>query len=120
MQAFDWSYLKAFHELEPKQILGALGPPKVLSDGSKPGETDKILNERWLDLLKPTGVKAVVWNDQVTGDSVRLAHQRGLKVWVYTVNEPAAANKLLDLGVDGLISDDPALLRKTAALRQVK
>src|SRR6185436_2609535 len=41
VQAFDWSYLKAFHELEPQQILGALGPPKLLADGSKPGEQDK-------------------------------------------------------------------------------
>jgi glycerophosphoryl diester phosphodiesterase len=119
VQAFDWSYLKAFHELEPRQILGALGPPGTLADGSSPGETeDKTLNEQWLDRVKPTGVKVVVWNDQVTGEAVRLAHLRGLKVWVYTINDPAAANKLLDLGVDGLITNNTSQMWKTVALRQ--
>ena len=33
VQAFDWEYLKNFHELEPRQLLGALGPPKALADG---------------------------------------------------------------------------------------
>jgi len=117
VQSFDWDYLKDFHELEPLQVLGALGPPKTLPDGSKPPEGDKILNEQWLDQLKPTGVKAVIWNDQVTAEAVRLAHQRGLKVWVYTINDPAAANKLLDLGVDGLITNNTSLMWKTVALR---
>jgi glycerophosphoryl diester phosphodiesterase len=120
VQAFDWRYLKAFHELEPQQILGALGPPSWLPDGSKPPEGDKTLNEQWLDWLKPTGVTAVVWNDQVTAEAVRLAHQRGLKVWVYTINDPAAANRLLDLGVDGLITNNTGLLWKTLALRPAK
>ena len=78
------------------------------------------MNEQWLDWLKPTGVSAVVWNDQVTAEAVRLAHQRGLKVWVYTINDPAAANKLLDLGVDGLITNNTGLLWKTLALRPAK
>ncbi len=120
VQSFDWNYLKSFHELEPQQILGALGPPSRLPDGSKPPEGDKTLNEQWLDWLKPTGVSAVVWNDQVTAEAVRLAHQRGLKVWVYTINDPAAANKLLDLGVDGLITNNTGLLWKTLALRPAK
>jgi len=36
VQAFDWEYLRKFHELEPTQVLGALGPPKLLADGSNP------------------------------------------------------------------------------------
>jgi glycerophosphoryl diester phosphodiesterase len=120
VQSFDWSYLKAFHELEPQQILGALGPPGTLPNGTKPPDADRTLNEQWLDWLKPTGVKAVVWNDQVTAEAIRLAHQRGLKVWVYTINDPAAANRLLDLGVDGLITNNTSLMWKTVALRKAK
>ena len=120
VQSFDWSYLKTFHQLEPEQILAALGPPDTLADGSKPGDADKTLNEKWLDLLKPTGGHAVVWNDRVTREVIRLAHQRGLKVWVYTINEPTAANNLLDLGVDGLISNNTSLMWKTVAMRQEK
>jgi glycerophosphoryl diester phosphodiesterase len=120
VQAFDWEYLKKLNELEPTQVLGALGPPKLLADGSKPGDRPKQLNAAWLDDLLKTGAKVAVWNDQVNKDSVKQAHKRGLKVWVYTINDPAAANKLLDLGVDGIITNNPGLLWRTLALRAMK
>ena len=118
--AFDWSCLRAFHELEPKLVLGALGPPGWLSDGGKPSRFSRKLSAAHLDELQKTGASVVVWNRQVTWQTVRLAHERGLKVWIYTINEPALANRLLDLGVDGLISNHPALIRKTLALRNAR
>lgn len=120
VQAFDWEYLKKFHELEPTQVLGALGPPKFLADGSKPGDRPKPLDAAWLDDLMKTGAKAVVWNDQMSKAAVKAAHKRGLKVWVYTINDPAAANKLLDAGVDGLITNNAGLLWRTLALRAME
>ncbi len=120
VQAFDWEYLKKFHELEPRQVLAALGPPKCLADGSKPGDRPKLLDAAWLDDLVKTGAKAAVWNDQVTRLAVEEAHKRGLKVWVYTINDPAVANKLLDMGVDGIITNNPGLLWRTLALRELR
>jgi len=120
LQSFDWEYLKKFHELEPTQVLGALGPPGRLSDGSKPGDRPKLLDAAWLDDLVKCGAKAVVWNDQVSKAAVKNAHQRGLKVWVYTINDPEAANKLLDMGVDGIITNNTGLLWRTLALRAMK
>ena len=38
---------------------------------------------------------------------VQAAHQKGLAVHVWTVNEKAAMKRLLDMGVDGLITDHP-------------
>ena len=49
--------------------------------------------------------------------SVELAHQRGLKVWVYTINDSELANRLLDMGVDGIITNNTSLIWKTVALR---
>jgi len=41
----------------------------------------------------------------VTNESVAFAHRMGLEVHVWTVNEEAEMSELLDMSVDGLISD---------------
>jgi glycerophosphoryl diester phosphodiesterase len=115
--SFDWKYLRAFHELEPRQVLGALGPPSLLSNGKKPSAFSKKINAARLDDLAKFGVRIVVWNRQVSADAVRLAHRRGLKVWVYTVNDPVLAKRLLDLGVDGIITNNPSLILRTLVSR---
>ena len=120
VQSFDWGYLRAFHEQEPTQVLGALGPASQLSDGTKPARMSKELNAAWLDDLQKTGAKVAVWSQKVSREAVQLAHQRGLKVWVYTVNDPALANALLDMGVDGIITNNTPLIWKTIALRAQK
>jgi glycerophosphoryl diester phosphodiesterase len=46
---------------------------------------------------------------------IRLAQSLGLAVFIFTVNEPARMRELAALGVDGIFSDRPGLLRETLA-----
>jgi glycerophosphoryl diester phosphodiesterase len=100
VQAFDWSFLKDCHRLAPNLVLGALGNEQV---------TEAKLAE-----IAASGARVVGWNAQdLRAEDVDAIHQRGMKVWVYTVNEPADAKQLVDLGVDGIITDDPGRLIRT-------
>ncbi|MBX3650233.1 MAG: glycerophosphodiester phosphodiesterase [Burkholderiales bacterium] len=50
-------------------------------------------------------------------EQLREAHQLGLKVVVWTVNDDADIARMIDWGVDGIISDYPDRLRRLAAER---
>ncbi len=53
----------------------------------------------------------------VTRGFVRRMHEQGKGVFVWTVNRPDEMRQLLDIGVDGLISDYPAVLRRVVEER---
>jgi len=116
VQAFDWAYLRDFHSLEPDQVLGALGPPNA-RDGRELTDEEKRLDSKRIEEARGTGARLVVWNKLVDRAAVGEAHRRKLKVWIYTVNDPVLAGQMLDLGADGIITDNPALIWKTIAVR---
>jgi glycerophosphoryl diester phosphodiesterase len=69
----------------------------------------------------PRTIKAaggVIWSPffrDVDAALVAESHRLGLKVVVWTVDKADDMARLIDLGVDGIISDNPDLLRKVAA-----
>jgi len=68
----------------------------------------------------PRTIKAAggaIWSPylrDLTPELVSESHALGLKVVVWTVNQPADMARLIEMGVDGIISDRPDLLRQAA------
>lgn len=112
--SFDWRFLRELHALEPKQILGALGPPTRLSNGRKPVHVRRGLGARLKDLAK-TGARIAVWSRKVSSSGILAAHKRGLKVWVYTVDDPRLAQRLLRRGVNAVITNRISNIQRTLA-----
>ena len=48
----------------------------------------------------------------VRPDVVKLSHKTGRVVHVWTVNDEAEMHRLIDLGIDGLVSDDITTLKR--------
>ena len=46
---------------------------------------------------------------------IRAAHERGIRVHIWTVNEEGDMRRLFQAGVDGIVSDNPSLLKRIAA-----
>jgi glycerophosphoryl diester phosphodiesterase len=102
VQAFDWDFLADCRRQSSEVVLGALG--------------SKALTAEKLDRIRALGAAVIGWNhEHVTPALVRAAHEHGLKVWVYTVNDPERARALVAQQVGGIITDAPVEI--SAALR---
>ena len=55
----------------------------------------------------------------ISDSVVRHAHSLNLKVHVWTINDEKIMNKLIDFGVDGIMSDDCKLLKKVLIERNL-
>ena len=49
---------------------------------------------------------------------VQRAHKQGMKVYVWTINDPVQMSVMMSRGVDGIITDNPALARQVLELRK--
>jgi glycerophosphoryl diester phosphodiesterase len=60
----------------------------------------------WFEMATSLGCEAVITNHPLMDSTVldRL-HAAGLRGLCYTVNDPADAQRLLGLGIDGIITD---------------
>ena len=55
----------------------------------------------------------------VTRRSIARAHQLGLQVHVWTIDDPIVIGQMLDLGVDGIMSDDTRALKDVFVARHL-
>lgn len=92
----------------------AVSPPgRPDGEGAPPGEASP--EEAWRASVHAHVVAAQIplrWGglDLVTAESLRSAHDAGVAVHVWTVNDRETATDLVHLGVDGIMSDRPRML----------
>ncbi len=99
------------HELDPGTAFGSsIGDVVALVTAVAQGRFESF-EPRGHALQVPT---EAMGNALVTPELIAAAHARGLLVHVWTINEPAEMRRLLELGVDGLMSDFPGRLIEVA------
>ena len=119
VQSFDWSTLQQIQKEAPEIRTMYLSSPRTLSTppGGQPSPWLAGFNPEQHGGSVPKAVKAAngkIWApNQTYLTPALLAEARALGIIVipWTVNETAMMNKLLDMGVDGIISDRPDLVQ---------
>ena len=106
--SIDRVCLASFSDRRLKQLRAALGPRACTSLGPA-----ALALLRFGLMRHPHGHAAQVpvkqWFITVTNAKfVERAHDLGLQVHVWTIDDPAEMNRLLDLGVDGIMTDQAA------------
>jgi glycerophosphoryl diester phosphodiesterase len=130
IQSFDWRTLHAVQALTPQIALACLTAEQLWFDTVGRGRAGASPWTAGLDVDQFAGDVAVlaaaagcdVWSphaDDVDRAAVHSAHRRGLRVIVWTVNDPAEMERLIELRVDGIITDYPDRLRRVMAARDL-
>jgi len=126
IQSFDWRTLVAAKRIEPAIVTACLTAEGGSFDTVRPDATGR---SPWHAGIAPAdhdgslprmarAAGCAVWSPNhasVTRERVDEARALGLRVLPWTVNEPADMARLIDMGVDGLITDYPDRARKVMA-----
>jgi glycerophosphoryl diester phosphodiesterase len=123
VQSFDWRTLALVRRRAPGVATAALSAQRP--------DFDTVASGAWtagLDLAAHGGsvprlvqsLGAPIWSPNfrdLTPERLAEARALGLRVIPWTVNDPADIERLMAWGVDGLISDDPALVLRVLKSR---
>jgi len=128
VQSFDWSSLNLTKKIAPQLPLVALSSGDAWLEVGQPGASPnlggididtyggslaKAAKAQGYDVISPAF-------SSVTPTMIAEAHELGLPVIPWTVNTSADMTRLMDLGVDGIITDYPTRLRTLMQERGLK
>jgi glycerophosphoryl diester phosphodiesterase len=123
VQSFDWRSLQAVQDLSADITTSYLTANQDWLNNLQTGMpgSSPWMNGFDVDNFDGSAARAIkaaggaIWSSyhkEVSAESIKLAHQLGLTVNVWTVNEPGRMHELIELGVDGIITDYPDRLRQ--------
>lgn len=130
---YDRVCVASFNQRRLRQVRAALGS-RVCTSLTRSGVTALKISSLFRTLLPPpagpealAGVRAAAGPRfaaacvqvppfygafaVITPSLLRAAHAFGMQVHAWTIDDPAQMRHLLDLGVDGIMTDDPVALR---------
>ncbi len=106
LTSFSGSRLEATRRLLPRPVCSATSPAGI--GAIRAGLPVKTLTARFASRSVRC---AQIPYSMATSRFLARAHAAGLQVHAWTVNDPAVMGSLLDLGVDGIMTDQTAKLR---------
>jgi glycerophosphoryl diester phosphodiesterase len=105
VSCFMFDELLKLKKIEPRIKIGFLLPAELIQS--------RIIKRKILKCAKEGFYAIHPHFNSVDIEIVNFAHINGLKVNVWTVNDSDIMKNLIQLGVDGIITDDISLARKT-------
>lgn len=111
IQSFDWRTLQVVQRIAPEIPTAHLTPRgfQHREHGSVPQMVKAAGGQTWSSNFA-----------DLDAQKVKEAQSLGLKVLAWTVNDPAVMARLIDYGVDGLITDRPDIARKVLEARGIR
>lgn len=120
--AIDRICVGSFVDRRVKLCRRELGPDLCTSMGQR--EVLRLIFASW-GLADPKQLQAacaqipLTYGLPVTTPAViRTAHEHGIQVHIWTIDETDEMNRLLDMGVDGIMTDQPLVLRQALIDRE--
>jgi glycerophosphoryl diester phosphodiesterase len=146
IQSFDWGALMRIRQVEPRLPIVALTNGQQFLQAGQPGASPWLggididdftgsLQQRYVAATASFGADAVspvhghpehdtvedpTYVPFTTPELVTAAHRAGMEVVPWTINDRATMEALIDIGVDGIITDQPDLLRSIMDERGLK
>lgn len=118
--SFSWSRLRAVREAFGPAVCTSLAPPEVAALVTRSRFGALSAASRFVFPKGPVCVQVPRRSSGVpivTARFTRMAHSMDWPVFVWTIDDPAEMNSLLDGGVDGIITDRPSVLKQVIEAR---
>jgi glycerophosphoryl diester phosphodiesterase len=120
VQSFDWRTLQVIQKEAPEIRTMYLSTPRTLAPAGRGRPSPWVAGfapELQFGSSVPKAIHAAggrIWgphHEYLTQEQLAEARALGIKVIPWTINDPAMMAKLIDMGVDGIISDRPDLVQ---------